>query len=470
MKFSDLFERIVHESAWGHFCVDYTMLEQHIFFMANEKDFISSLSSLVLEVMWFWESLSKEVHKVNAYISQRRGCINWVREVSSLVIVPELLERRSEESKDIVALDAFAEFNKIIVHKIIKKFDQQVDLQMLVEIPSMFRDLSEKRLQCVVETAFPSHSASASGLCCALTRHARYSTEGALQSDLVSVHQIGLGRHTQEYSLERISHVHFPNGLVDGSRIVIKVGHWNSSRTMLQEVKLQELAAAAGLAPRIWFHSTDCELDLAHSTSSSDSNQRNGTFLRGLIAMEKVNGPSLMRWTMWLSEIYLLNEEKVTDKGMQCKLTLNEEDEWVVHPVVAQLPIVETWMQECRRLQNALFDLGIDHGLACEDDYVFDVLPAESEYASSFSKPVIADQMSQDELQKHKFLAVIGRGLSDGVRLLRVGFGHAINMRPCHNLRRKRHECLHEFDLLAISGTRSSRLSARPERVSSVNP
>jgi len=163
-----------------------------------------------------------------------------------------------------------------------------------------------------------------------------------------------------------------------------------------REVELQSAAAAAGLAPRIFF-----------STWLGGS----GKDAIGLISMQRLSQPTFFKWLIWQTEAH---RDTLRSAAARAR-----SQEYLVDPKVAKSPLYKTWAAEARRLRAGLRTLGIAHGDVHENNLVFHVeaetCPTDEEMASDDGRPA----------RKKRLLDTIALGPSGPARLLIIDFGRA---------------------------------------------
>lgn len=183
---------------------------------------------------------------------------------------------------------------------------------------------------------------------------------------------------------------------VEACRMALKQGRWADRSAFEREVELQSAAAAAGLAPRIFF-----------STWLGGS----GKDAIGLISMQRLSQPTFFKWLIWQTEAH---RDTLRSAAARAR-----SQEYLVDPKVAKSPLYKTWAAEARRLRAGLRTLGIAHGDVHENNLVFHVeaetCPTDEEMASDDGRTA----------RKKRLLDAIALGPSGPARLLMIDFGRA---------------------------------------------
>lgn len=158
----------------------------------------------------------------------------------------------------------------------------------------------------------------------------------------VSAYELTRGQNAVVYGFDDWSVLATVDGAAPGSTaartlplcsVVAKIGRWTSKDSFEREVRIHGIAADAGLAPRIYY---------SHVTIV------NGR-MRGTIAMQRLTQPTYFRWLFWLSrQLRHMHERNALG--------------WDIDKQALRLPIQKAWTRECKRVQTALFDAGIEHG------------------------------------------------------------------------------------------------------------
>lgn len=178
--------------------------------------------------------------------------------------------------------------------------------------------------------------------------------------------------------------------------IVLKVGSWQSAAAFDREVALQDRASTEGCAPRVLN---------AHRSPSF------GAAVHGLIAMDKLCGPTLLRLLFWHSR------DARRQRGVP-----DERNGWRIDPSTLDAPLVRAWRKEAGRVQAALFAAGIEHGDWHDRNLVFDV-PEARQRAPEL-------RAAGEKALKHVLMAAIEAGPAAGrARLLAIDFGCARELR-----------------------------------------
>jgi len=333
----------------------------------------------------FWSKVESEVEKVNAHSAAVRGRLAWVGAQRN---DPDSTQGCGAEA----ALLDFVEINQTSLKKITKK--------ALKKCPAVGAPSLE------VDDAFPTGSASALGVCRALI---------CPESELkLTACQVGAGQFAQVLALNGVFGVYLESGQVVREPMVLKFGTWRSRSHYRREVDLHKAAAEAGLSPRVFFESSSAEGARPYL---------------GVIAMERLTGPTLLKWLMWQTKkLHLADAEQ----GKLPAWKRQENEQWAVDPRTAELPLVREWNAEARRIRKVLASERINHGDLHERNFVFDVPRArlsqladaeQADYAESSSLEA-ADEKSM----KRWLMSAVGEGVQGSARLLIIDFGRASSM------------------------------------------
>mmetsp|Transcript_14253 Transcript_14253/g.23736 ORF Transcript_14253/g.23736 Transcript_14253/m.23736 type:complete len:451 (-) Transcript_14253:243-1595(-) len=401
MKWGKVWVDEVRGMPWEKEYIDYRALKKtvktikHYFDDENDKG-----TGNVDACNIFWSKVEWEVKKANAYADTLRGKLSWVGVLQG----HNIENTQGSTCVEAEQLIKFVEINQTSLRKITKKALKTCPAAIGVVTPLE------------VEAAFPAGSASALGVCKALM-----GTEPSLQ---LSVRQIGAGQFAQVLELNGVFHVYLESGQAVREPMVVKVGAWRSQRHYSCEVELHKRAAGAGFSPRVFFESSSIE----------------GTrpFL-GVIAMERLNGPTLLKWLMWQTKKLHCAE---AEEGKLPAWKRRENEQWAVDPRIAKLPLVREWNLEARRIRKALAAKHINHGDVHERNFVFDVPKAKliqladaeqtpdsfgwdsSASVSSMESPEAADE----KRMKRWLMSEIAKGPLGSARLVIIDFGSASNM------------------------------------------
>ena len=278
-----------HRDAYIH----YIRLKERIHDVINARK-----EHVVNAVSRFWTALLIEIEKANAHTAAERARIGWTRESKQVTVC----DADAEDGKQLVA---FVELNQTALRKIVKK--------MLKQTKSL-EGARKAKLPPLppIEPPFVVRAASGRGL--GLTLLSAEVSPGKPQHSLpnISVDYLGHGAFARVVILKRIANVYCERQgsdnaddawsprrasgaassagatcdepradvVVKSENLAVKIGRWKSLRRFENEVRLQQAAAEAGVAPRIFF-------------SESEPAPRQMT--AGVIGMERLTGPTLFR-------------------------------------------------------------------------------------------------------------------------------------------------------------------------------
>ena len=80
-----------------------------------------------------------------------------------------------------------------------------------------------------------------------------------------------------------------------------------------------------------------------------------------MLCMRRLTQPTFFKWMIWLS------------RDLERAKGLPRSSEWLINPVVAQLPLLKLWAREAQRLRRELLALNVSHGDVHDNNLVFDV-------------------------------------------------------------------------------------------------
>ena len=176
---------------------------------------------------------------------------------------------------------------------------------------------------------------------------------------------------------------------VPTTELAIKIGRFASRERFEREVEIQSLCAKAGIAPRV----------LSSKWDSAPGKT-------GVIVMERLTQPSYFRWMIWLS------------KDLGRVTTLPDRDEYLIHPKVASVALVQKWAAEVRKLKTALAGLDVYHGDCHDQNIVFDVPQHRREIFSTEDK----------KARKRLLMRYIALGPGGPARLVFIDFGDSLRV------------------------------------------
>mmetsp|Transcript_30574 Transcript_30574/g.93577 ORF Transcript_30574/g.93577 Transcript_30574/m.93577 type:complete len:496 (-) Transcript_30574:658-2145(-) len=399
MKFGQRLSQLVKSQDYPSSYFHYKRIKKGVKRMAELRPGSGARERAFAEVLC---AIEQEVHKVNECTERMRLELDWID--GTLPI---------SDDPGFSRLSEYAAINATALRKAVKKLDKH---------------LTEEERSGIMRTKFkplaiidPSHTSTGEASVGGIMRALVDPNIG----ERVEMETIGSGGNAKVLLLgNKINAIHraptseehaqccnlASRKMVGAAQVAIKDGNWSSRANFEAEVSTQERAALAGVAPEIFF----CRWLGANPRLGSRSSAG-----RGIIGMERLSQPSFFQWLRWLT-IERRRELAARPKvGWRALASVNEEETWLIDPIVMKQPIVLLWRKEAKRLQAELRQLRIAHGDIHDMNFVFHVPEHELTDAEVGAN---ATEMP----------ALVGASSNPGQALTREKTGEAI---PCKGLK-----------------------------------